>query len=268
MPVLANITEFGKTPLFTVEQLRGAGVAMVLYPLSAFRAMNAAAVATSIARSARTARSARSSSGCRRAKNFTKSSNYHAAEQQLDRLTKLMSEAKKKIALSGVVAGETAICTVGKEGVGLTYRGYSIEDLAAHASYEETAWLVLHGELPTRAQLDEFRAKLATLRGLPPLLRQALELLPADAHPMDVLRTGCSVLGTLEPEGPRARRHGHRLAAARHLSRRCCSTGITSRDAARASKPRRTSPASPRISSTCSTARRRRRSTRARWTSR
>ncbi len=111
-----------------------------------------------------------------------------------------MSEAKKKIALSGVVAGQTAICTVGKEGVGLTYRGYSIEDLAEHGSYEETAWLVLHGELPTRAQLDEFRKKLATLRGLPSPLKQALELLPAETHPMDVLRTGCSVLGTLEPE--------------------------------------------------------------------
>jgi 2-methylcitrate synthase len=112
-----------------------------------------------------------------------------------------MSEAKKKIALSGVVAGETAICTVGKEGVGLTYRGYTIEDLAAHASYEETAWLVLHGELPTSAELDGFLEKLIALRALPPVLRQALELLPATTHPMDVLRTGCSVLGTLEPEG-------------------------------------------------------------------
>ena len=111
-----------------------------------------------------------------------------------------MSEAKKKIALSGVVAGETAICTVGKEGVGLTYRGYTIEDLAAHATYEETAWLVLHGELPMRTQLDGFREKLIALRALPPTLKQALELIPGDAHPMDVLRTGCSVLGTLEPE--------------------------------------------------------------------
>jgi 2-methylcitrate synthase len=112
-----------------------------------------------------------------------------------------MNEPKKKIALSGVVAGETAICTVGKEGVGLTYRGYTIEDLAAHATYEETAWLVLHGELPTRAELEGFREKLVALRPLPPVLRNALELLPAGTHPMDVLRTGCSVLGTLEPEG-------------------------------------------------------------------
>jgi 2-methylcitrate synthase len=112
-----------------------------------------------------------------------------------------MSEAKKKIALSGVVAGETAICTVGSEGKGLHYRGYSIEELAAHATYEETAWLVLHGELPTRAQLDGFEQRLAAQRGLPAPLRQALELLPSSAHPMDVLRTGCSVLGTIEPEG-------------------------------------------------------------------
>src|SRR5258707_9746976 len=113
-----------------------------------------------------------------------------------------MSSEKKKIALSGVVAGETAICTVGKEDVGLTYRSYTIEDRAAHATYEETAWLVLHGELPTRAQLDGLREKLIALRALPPVLRQALELLPAETHPMDVLRTGCSVLGTLEAEGP------------------------------------------------------------------
>jgi 2-methylcitrate synthase len=111
-----------------------------------------------------------------------------------------MSEAKKKIALSGVVAGETAICTVGSEGKGLHYRGYAIEDLAAHSTYEETAWLVLHGELPTRAELDAFEQRLIARRGLPAPLRQALELLPRTAHPMDVLRTGCSVLGTIEPE--------------------------------------------------------------------
>ncbi len=126
-----------------------------------------------------------------------------------------MSEAKKKIALSGVVAGETAICTVGKEGVGLTYRGYTIEDLAAQASYEEVASLVLYGELPTPVQLDGFREKLIALRALPPVLRHALELLPAHTHPMDVLRTGCSVLGTLEPESPS---HDGRAVALRLLA--------------------------------------------------
>jgi 2-methylcitrate synthase len=102
--------------------------------------------------------------------------------------------------LRGVSAGRTAISTVGKEGHGLTYRGYSIEELAEHASFEEVAYLLLQGERPTATELREFRLTLRARRGLPRPLRAALELLPADAHPMDVLRTGCSVLGTLEPE--------------------------------------------------------------------
>ncbi|HWP33974.1 MAG TPA: 2-methylcitrate synthase [Thermodesulfobacteriota bacterium] len=107
---------------------------------------------------------------------------------------------KKSVALSGVIAGNTAICTVGRTGDELHYRGYSIADLAAHASFEEVAHLLIHGELPTRAQLAAYRTKLASLRGLPGPLRTVLEQLPASAHPMDVLRTGCSVLGTLLPE--------------------------------------------------------------------
>ena len=102
--------------------------------------------------------------------------------------------------LAGVNAGETAICTVGKEGFGLSYRGYTIEDLAAWAGFEEVAYLLLYGHLPTRAQLTDYRALLAQMRGLPDALKTALELLPAETHPMDVLRTGCSVLGCLEPE--------------------------------------------------------------------
>ena len=102
--------------------------------------------------------------------------------------------------LAGINAGETAVCTVGKEGYGLSYRGYTIEDLAAKAGFEEVAYLLLYGELPTRAQLTEYRKLLAGLRGLPEGLRTALELLPKTTHPMDVLRTGCSVLGCLEPE--------------------------------------------------------------------
>ena len=102
--------------------------------------------------------------------------------------------------LAGVNAGETAICTVGKEGFGLSYRGYTIEDLAAKAGFEEVAYLLLYGELPTRAQLTEYRTLLAGMRGLPDGVKTALELLPASTHPMDVLRTGCSVLGCLEPE--------------------------------------------------------------------
>lgn len=102
--------------------------------------------------------------------------------------------------LRGVSAGRTAISTVGKEGHGLTYRGYSIEDLAEHATFEEVAYLLLQGERPSAAALDEYREMLRSRRGLPQPLCAALELLPANAHPMDVLRTGCSVLGTLEPE--------------------------------------------------------------------
>ncbi len=102
--------------------------------------------------------------------------------------------------LAGVNAGETAVCTVGKEGFGLSYRGYTIEDLAAKAGFEEVAYLLLYGELPTRAQLTEYRQSLAGMRGLPEGVRTALELLPKTTHPMDVLRTGCSVLGCLEPE--------------------------------------------------------------------
>ncbi len=109
-----------------------------------------------------------------------------------------MSE-KKAGGLAGVVAGQTAISTVGKEGVGLTYRGYSIEDLAARATFEEVAYLLLYGALPTATELDAFRQRLATQRGLPEALRQTLERL-AGANPMDVLRTGCSLLGCLEPE--------------------------------------------------------------------
>lgn len=102
--------------------------------------------------------------------------------------------------LEGVVAGETAISTVGKKGRGLSYRGYSINDLAGRASFEEVAHLLLHGYLPDREDLAEFRNRLVALRALPDPLKKVLEQLPANAHPMDVLRTGCSVLGSLEPE--------------------------------------------------------------------
>ena len=112
-----------------------------------------------------------------------------------------MSTDKKSGGLAGIVAGQTAICTVGKEGVGLTYRGYSIEDLAEHATFEEVAYLLLYGELPNRTKLDGYRKALQGLRGLPTALKAILEQIPAAAHPMDVLRTGCSALGCLEPEG-------------------------------------------------------------------
>ncbi len=102
--------------------------------------------------------------------------------------------------LAGITAGETTICTVGKAGLGLTYRGYSINDLAEHAQFEEVAYLLLHGRLPNRSELESNSAKLRSLRGLPAPLRTVLEQLPAASHPMDVLRTGCSALGCIEPE--------------------------------------------------------------------
>jgi 2-methylcitrate synthase len=107
---------------------------------------------------------------------------------------------KKSVALSGTPAGNTALCTVGHSGNDLHYRGYDIKDLAAHCEYEEVAHLLIHGSLPTQQQLASYKARLATQRSLPPAVKQALELLPGSAHPMDVLRTGVSVLGCVEPE--------------------------------------------------------------------
>ena len=114
-----------------------------------------------------------------------------------------MAEAKapsKAGGLAGVSAGQTALCTVGVAGVGLTYRGYNMEDLAAVGDFEECAYLLLHGKLPTRSELAAYKAKLKTLRDLPAGVKTALEQIPKTAHPMDVMRTGCSMLGNLEPE--------------------------------------------------------------------
>jgi 2-methylcitrate synthase len=109
--------------------------------------------------------------------------------------------------LAGVVAGKSAICTVGQAGKGLTYRGYSIEDLTDFASFEEVAYLLMYGALPTQTQLDRYTEKLMSLRGLPNELKSVLKLIPSSAHPMDVLRTGCSMLGTLEPENDPSQQH-------------------------------------------------------------
>ena len=112
-----------------------------------------------------------------------------------------MAANKKTGGLAGVTAGETHLCTVGKEGAGLTYRGYDIYDLADNASFEEVAHLLLHGALPTLAALDAYVDKIKANRGLPEALKTVLEMVPAKAHPMDVLRTGVSFLGNIEPEG-------------------------------------------------------------------
>ena len=111
--------------------------------------------------------------------------------------------AEKKLGgagLRGQVAGETALCTVGKSGSGLTYRGYDISVLAENAKFEEVAYLLLKGRLPTQTELNDYINKIKSLRNLPQALKDVLERIPADAHPMDVMRTGCSVLGNLEIE--------------------------------------------------------------------
>ncbi|MEO9945359.1 2-methylcitrate synthase [Paraglaciecola sp.] len=103
--------------------------------------------------------------------------------------------------LRGQSAGDTKLCTVGKSGSGLTYCGYDVSDLADNATFEEVAYLLFNGELPNQAQLDKYNQELTKQRDLPEALKSVLKLIPADAHPMDVMRTGCSFLGNLEPEG-------------------------------------------------------------------
>ena len=122
---------------------------------------------------------------------------------------------KKSVALSGVTAGNTALCTVGKTGNDLHYRGYDILELADQCEFEEVAHLLVHGKLPTRAELKGYKAKLKALRGLPANVKAALEQLPAASHPMDVMRTGVSVLGCTLPE-----KDDHNIAGARDIADR------------------------------------------------
>jgi 2-methylcitrate synthase len=125
------------------------------------------------------------------------------------------AKPKKSVALSGVAAGSTALCTVGRSGNDLHYRGYDILDIAEQCEFEEIAHLLVHEKLPTRAELAAYKAKLRRLRGLPAPVKAALEQIPASAHPMDVLRTGCSVLGTVYPE-----KDDHNIAGARDIADR------------------------------------------------
>ncbi len=122
---------------------------------------------------------------------------------------------KKSVALSGVQAGNTALCTVGRTGNDLHYRGYDILDLAEACEFEEVAHLLIHGKLPTRAELRAYKNKLKALRGLPASVKDALEKLPAAAHPMDVMRTGVSALGCVLPE-----KDDHNLPGARDIADR------------------------------------------------
>ena len=127
----------------------------------------------------------------------------------------VLPKAKKSVALSGTAAGNTAICTVGRTGNDLHYRGYDILDFAETAEFEEIAYLLIHGTLPNQAELDSYRAKLKSLRGLPQPVKQTLEAIPATAHPMDVMRTACSVMGSCEPE-----KDEHPAAEARDITDR------------------------------------------------
>ncbi len=132
-----------------------------------------------------------------------------------------MSEAhagpkpKKSVALSGVAAGSTALCTVGRSGNDLHYRGYDILEVAEYCEFEEIAHLLVHGWLPARAELSAYKTRLRALRGLPEPVREVLERIPAAAHPMDVMRTGCSALGTVLPE-----KEDHNLPGARDIADR------------------------------------------------
>jgi 2-methylcitrate synthase len=126
-----------------------------------------------------------------------------------------VAKPKKSVALSGVAAGNTALCTVGRSGNDLHYRGYDILDFADEAEFEEVAYLLVHEKLPTRAELAAYKKKLQGLRQLPSPLRIALEQLPKSAHPMDVMRTAVSALGTLEPE-----KDDHNPAGARDIADR------------------------------------------------
>ena len=123
--------------------------------------------------------------------------------------------AKKGVALSGIAAGSTALCTVGKSGNDLHYRGYDINDLADTCEFEEIAYLLIHGKLPNAAQLRNYKIKLQGLRGLPQSVKTVLEALPAASHPMDVMRTGCSALGCALPE-----KDDHNVPGARHIADR------------------------------------------------
>ncbi len=122
---------------------------------------------------------------------------------------------KKSVALSGVPAGNTALCTVGRTGNDLHYRGYDILDFAGSAEFEEIAYLLIHEKLPTSAELNNYKLKLKALRGLPNNVKAVLEWIPASAHPMDVLRTGCSAMGTVLPE-----KEDHNISGARDIADR------------------------------------------------
>ena len=133
-----------------------------------------------------------------------------------------LPKAKKSVALSGTAAGNTAVCTVGRTGNDLHYRGYDILDFAESCEFEEIAYLLIHGSLPNHSQLKAYKAKLKRMRTLPMAVKNALEALPPTAHPMDVLRTGYSVMGSCMPE-----REDHPASEARNIVDRLMASGAS-----------------------------------------
>ena len=133
-------------------------------------------------------------------------------------MSEVLAKPKKSVALSGVPAGNTALCTVGRSGNDLHYRGYDILDFADEAEFEEVAYLLVHEKLPSRQELSAYKKKLQSLRKLPDALKATLEQLPKSAHPMDVMRTAVSVLGTLEPEAEDHNANGARNIADRLMA--------------------------------------------------
>ena len=224
VPVLANITEFGKTPLYTRDELGAAGVDIVLHCCSAYRAMNLAAL--KVYQAIRRDGTQKNVLGDMQTRDdLYKYLDYHAYEQQARRRcspprrrrgnertrtppTPAGFKPKKSVALSGVTAGNTALCTVGRSGNDLHYRGYDILEVAETCEFEEIAYLLIHGKLPNEAELAAYKAKLKNLRGMPAPVRAVLEQLPPATHPMDVLRTGASALGCVLPEAGWPRRGG------------------------------------------------------------
>ncbi len=215
VPVLANITEFGKTPLYTREELGCAGVDIVLHCCSAYRAMNLAALKVYQAiRRDGTQKNVLADMQTR--DDLYKYLDYHAYEQQARRACsparrrrgemsapkppRRPFKPKKSVALSGVTAGNTALCSVGRSGNDLHYRGYDILEVAETCEFEEIAYLLIHGKLPNQSELTAYKAKLKNLRGIPAPVRAVLEQLPPGTHPMDVMRTGASALGCVLPE--------------------------------------------------------------------
>src|SRR5579875_1539572 len=152
----------------------------------------------------------RQPAGCRCAPNVSRKGQANMSENQASG-----PKPKKSVALSGVVAGNTALCTVGRTGNDLHYRGYDILDVADACEFEEIAFLLVHGHLPTVAELTAYKAKLQAARSLPSAVKQVLEAIPAAAHPMDVMRTGVSALGCVLPE-----RDDHNIPGARDIADR------------------------------------------------